>query len=157
MCEINDLGLTKFLAVATKVAVQPYRRRKLDPHEQVEVYRNLNRPNGPWFSVRQFGKVIGHVREAILLDATFVVHEAGRQRVLRTGHKNVHAWIRGTLVGGSSQVGEPVFGKAVYYRPSDADHFYTESTPDAWWPQVRNARIVVVGKGGVRAWRLNDW
>jgi len=43
------------------------------------------------------GRVIAHADEVLLSDCTFKVSEAGRQRVLATRCKNVHAGIRGTL------------------------------------------------------------
>jgi hypothetical protein len=61
--------------------------------DQVEVYFNVRRR---LFSVRQNGKVVGHTQRIMLENAHFVVREAGRQRVLATGCKNVHAWVRGT-------------------------------------------------------------
>ena len=63
------------------------------PGEEVEVYFNVRRRV---FSVRQNGKVIGHTGRILLDNVRFIVREAGRQRVLQTGCKNVHAWVRGT-------------------------------------------------------------
>jgi len=64
---------------------------------KVEVYRNLN--NGKW-SVRDAESkyVLGHAETVVLGHAEFVVHEAGRQRVLKERVKNVPAFIRGTLL-----------------------------------------------------------
>lgn len=58
------------------------------------IYRNLNkhcwsvqgRQSGGW-------RVIDHRKALIVADVTFKVSEAGRQRVLSTGRKNVHAYI----------------------------------------------------------------
>jgi hypothetical protein len=66
---------------------------------RVEVYWNARVRA---FSVREnaFGrgkKVVGHAERLLIRDATFSVAEAGRRRVLETGHKNVHAYIRGEL------------------------------------------------------------
>jgi hypothetical protein len=65
----------------------------------VEVYWNARVKA---FSVREdvFGRgkiVVGHARRLIIRDATFSVSDAGRRRVIETGHKNVHAYIRGEL------------------------------------------------------------
>jgi hypothetical protein len=58
----------------------------------VQVYRNLTR--GLW-SLRRAGRVIGH-RHAVTLQACVMrVRESERQRAIRTGHRNVHAWIEG--------------------------------------------------------------
>jgi ribulose 1,5-bisphosphate carboxylase large subunit-like protein len=43
------------------------------------------------------GRVIDVVDAAVLTDVTFVVHEAGRQRVIRDKAKGVHAFVQGTL------------------------------------------------------------
>lgn len=61
--------------------------------DEVEVYFNVRQRV---FSVRQNGKVIGHTHRILLENARFIVREAGRQRVITTGYKNVHAWVRGT-------------------------------------------------------------
>lgn len=65
---------------------------------RVRVFRNLTRrclsmqartPTG-W-------RTIAHAESVVLRDATFRVSEAGRQRVLATGRKTVHAWAEGDL------------------------------------------------------------
>ena len=66
----------------------------------VEVYFNVRKRV---FSVREHGKVIGHTDKILLKDVQFVVREAGRQRVLRTGCKNVHAWARGEALSWYNQ------------------------------------------------------
>ena len=83
-------------------------------------------------------KVIFTTPFTVLLDPTFIVSVSGRQRVLRTGHKNVHAVVRGTLAGQqdseflwneyrtSLQVGEfkaREIWKRVSYNPWVAGHF----------------------------------
>ena len=62
------------------------------PGEVVEVYRNLN---SRCWSVRAGGLVVAHLPEAWLRDVRWVVRESGRQRVLKSGVKNVHAFARG--------------------------------------------------------------
>jgi|TARA_R110000765_G_C18755982_1_gene588471 hypothetical protein len=70
---------------------------------KVEVYRNLHKQ---CWSVRsnETGRVIDHVRNIHLKDATLVVRPSGREKVLRERKKNVHAFVRGeiTNVGGVS-------------------------------------------------------
>ncbi|MXQ10444.1 hypothetical protein [Microvirga makkahensis] len=61
---------------------------------KVEVYRNLTRQ---CWSVRSGGRVIGHRHEVMLRTCTMRVREGGRQRALREGQRNVHAWIEGDL------------------------------------------------------------
>ena len=64
---------------------------------EVEVYFNLHRR--VW-SVRhrKTKTVLAHAPSLVLHNCTFHVQQGGRQRVLRERRKNVHAWIRGTLV-----------------------------------------------------------
>ena len=59
-----------------------------------DLYRNLTR--GCW-SLRQGGRVVGHAAAAALADVSLHASEPARQRFLRTGHRTVHAWARGTL------------------------------------------------------------
>lgn len=61
---------------------------------KVKVYRNLH--NG-LYSIQRLGRVIGHAQRVALTNTTFVVSEAGRQRVIREGKKNVHAFAQGDL------------------------------------------------------------
>lgn len=66
----------------------------------VRVYWNSHRR---LFSVQvQNGSswyVVGHTANVQLINATFQVSAAGHRRALREGVKNVHAFVRGTLVG----------------------------------------------------------
>ena len=62
---------------------------------RVEVYFNLHKK---CFSVRHAGKVIFHSNLVRLKNVQFVVQPAGRAKVLKEGRKNVHAFVRGTLV-----------------------------------------------------------
>ena len=62
----------------------------------VQVYRNLH---NRLLSIQdaKTGLVIGHATTVDLKDASFIVREAGRQRVLKEKKKNVHAFVKGTL------------------------------------------------------------
>jgi hypothetical protein len=80
-----------------KTKIEPYKGRSVDHSRRVDVYRNLTRPDGPWYSVRQNGLVVGHSQAVDLHKCIFHVNEAGRQRVIRTGHKNVHAHVSGMV------------------------------------------------------------
>jgi len=63
---------------------------------RVEVYFNLHKHV---FSVRQCstGRVILHTDKVHIRDPEFVVRKSGRDRVLREGKKNVHAFVRGEI------------------------------------------------------------
>lgn len=57
------------------------------------IYRSLHKK---CYSVSYNGVVIMHSTSIIADNATLFVSEAGRQRVLATGHKNVHAYVQAT-------------------------------------------------------------
>ena len=63
---------------------------------RVEVYFNLHKKT---FSVRscRTGRVIHHTDKVDIANPEFVVRKAGRERVLREGKKNVHAFVRGDV------------------------------------------------------------
>lgn len=65
--------------------------------KHVEVYRNLH--NGK-MSVRdcKTRRVIAHVDTITLAGVGFRVSKAGRERVLREGRKNVHAFVSGKVI-----------------------------------------------------------
>jgi hypothetical protein len=67
---------------------------KLDTNKKLQVYRNLHKN---CYSVQQSGKVVAHVESITLCFADFLVANAGRLKVLKTGKKNVHARVSGYL------------------------------------------------------------
>ena len=73
---------------------------------RVEVYFNLHKYI---WSVRsaKTGRVILHTDKVHIRNPEFVVRQAGRERVLREGKKNVHAFVR---------------GEATYFDDFDPDH-----------------------------------
>lgn len=75
--------------------VVPYKRRKIVYGHKVQVYKNLHKPG--WYSVRQRGKVVAHAATISLRDVRFHVNKKGRERVVKTGQKNVHAWVEGFM------------------------------------------------------------
>lgn len=127
---------------------------------KVEVYRNLH--NGR-LSIRDAKTklVIGHADRVKLLDVTFHVSQAGRERVLRERRKNVHAVVRGymvsTLFGDDykgrglstyARYGDPAsvqaYGDAhVKYNPYISGSFLYKDKP------IQETEAVVVGIGGI--------
>ena len=73
---------------------------------RVEVYFNLHKYI---WSVRsaKTGRVILHTDKVHIRNPEFVVRQSGRNRVLREGKKNVHAFVR---------------GEATYFDDFDPDH-----------------------------------
>lgn len=69
----------------------------VDGQQRVRVARNLHKKQ---LSIRVKGKVVGYTDWVKLADVKFIVNEAGRQRCLREGKKNVHAFVEGHIVEG---------------------------------------------------------
>ena len=107
--------------------------KPFDPSKPVWVYRNLTRN---LFSVMQGGLVVAHAERLYLKDVRFHIRHYGRRKVIRTGQKNVHAFIIGhlcdvaeiRLVEQKHLKGEndilPYFG--VTYNPKRDDCFMNE-------------------------------
>jgi len=104
---------------------------------KVQVYRNLHK--GLW-SVRSKGRVITHRPLIILRNCTMRVQESERQRVIREGQRNVHAWI----------VGEPCWGTdgedmvEIGYNPFYAPTFTSRPS----FEPVTTARYVIFSQEG---------
>jgi hypothetical protein len=118
---------------------------------RVFVYFNLHRK---CLSVKALegenkGRVIAHADSVELVNVTFKVSEAGRQRVLREKRKNVHAGVVGTLTNLPAHymtvsIARQLFNP-VKYNPYKFDSFVTavNETP------VYNAkRAIVVSDNG---------
>lgn len=110
---------------------------------RVQVYWNSHTHN---FSVRNAstGIVFTHKNHITLGGAVFHVNKGGRQRVLTTGHKNVHAWVEGDWLPT-----ENPSGVRVTYHPRSHGYFYRIDTEQA----VTYADIVTLTTKGV--WALN--
>lgn len=96
----------------------------------VHVYRNLHKN---CYSVRQKGKVIAHLPSLFLQDVSFHVQPAGRQRVLDTGKKNVHAYVKGKLYtpSGAFSINS---NDRVRYNPFETGEFLTQDESRHWSP-----------------------
>jgi hypothetical protein len=86
------------MSLASDNNIVPFKERAINLEERVQVYRNLHR-TGRTYSVKQKGLVVAHATRICLRDCNFVVQEKSRQRCLKTGEKNVHAWIDGFISG----------------------------------------------------------
>ena len=69
-------------------------RYRLDRNRPVKVYRNLS---SKCFSIMQDGIVKAHSTAVCLEDVDWKVSQKGRNRVIRDGKKNVHAFSIGIL------------------------------------------------------------
>lgn len=66
------------------------------------VYRNLHK-SGYTYSIKALegeykGRVVAYSSSILIEDARLVINETGRQRVLQSGQKNVHAGIVGNVI-----------------------------------------------------------
>jgi len=91
--------------------------KEIDRTKRVYVYFNLHKH---CYSVRQSGKVVGHMDKVCLSDVRYLVSEAGRQKVLREKRKNVHAGLSGYFV---DSVPVPWSSFDVTYNPYKYDSF----------------------------------
>lgn len=83
---------------------------------RVKVYKNLHKD---CYSVVNLatGRVCDHSHAVVLYNAEFRVSEKGRQRVLRTKQKNVHAYVVGVLASMRGKVFPDYKPKIAYYNP----------------------------------------
>lgn len=126
--------------------ITPYYNRMfdLDYKEPVEVYRNVNK-KGVMYSIRQGGYVVAHATEVILLNAEFIVKEAGQKRVRKTKRKNVHAWVRGDLVKKLEPSENNKIRAKVIYNPKKHDNFVLKNNKLT----IKNAAMVILNGKGV--------
>ena len=97
--------------------MKSFKGRKINPSKVVHVYRNLTRGG---YSIKQGGLVVAHCNEAALHTCSMHVNEKGRQRVVKSGRKQVHAWVIGYVTSG-------VVGKRLLrYNPKESAHFKTK-------------------------------
>jgi hypothetical protein len=88
--------------------------------ENIQAYQNLNTKT---WSIRHKGKVISHPTIAVISNATFHVQQGGHARVISSGQRSVHAYIKGTLINSDSI---PSNLKRVYYNPFRSNKFELE-------------------------------
>jgi hypothetical protein len=95
-------------------------------------------------------KVIGYARSVLMANVSFVVSESGRQRAIRDGQRNVHAFAVGTLVAADwieNKTALPIDwnGAAVYaekhtrrisYNPFRGPDFTIDGLPVAKVPSM---------------------
>jgi len=126
---------------------QRIRNGKLHHGDRVEIYRNLHNgthsvrlvrprvgrghPEGDDSRWELKGKVVKHLQHhqsIFLRDVKFAVQPAGRERVRREGRKNVHAFVRGTVIMPSSMncttdEFKEKMPYCVQYNPYHMEHF----------------------------------
>lgn len=88
----------------------------------VDVYWNLHKDI---YSVRDrsTGRVWKHLCGLVVENASLVVGELSRQRVIRERRKNVHAYVRGVISESLCEIPEEAF--RVCYNPYRGPHWTT--------------------------------
>lgn len=104
-----------------------FKNRKLDLYKPVRVYRNLNK-KGVWYSVKQFGVVIGHTNQLLITDVKFIINQKIRTRVLATSTKEVHAFVEGYI--DNSYFINYNTGYSITYNPYIKSFFYKLDSGD---------------------------
>lgn len=130
--------------------VIPFKGRKIDWFKRVEVYRNLNKKSGPWYSIRQGGKVVGHAKSISLYEVYFNVNGSGRKRYLKTGQRNVHAYILGygyDRFANKFDLGSPLTGR---YNPKKDGKFKVRR--NSKWKSVISAMAAGLDGSGLSVW-----
>lgn len=102
-----------------------YRKRHFSVGDVCKVYRNLNNRK---FSIMatsgQFkGKVVAHADCLTLINVSFKVSLASRERALREKTRNVHAFSIGIIDSLDTQCHDNTL-EAVTYRPFERNCFY---------------------------------
>ena len=146
----------------------------LEHGDRVEVYRNLHnntfsvrllRPRlgrGDYSRWRLKGKVIKHLENWMTLNLQnikFAVQPAGREKVRREGKKNVHAFVRGTVIGAEDQHFKETFKEkctqVIQYNPYQDEQFSTylvdPDTGFTTYSPIRGANAVTLTQGTVYA------
>lgn len=99
----------------------------LVPGQKIRIYRNLHKNN---FSIQdiKLNKVIGYGEGILVSNAKMIVRKSGRELTLKTGNKNVHAFIVGEFKGIHN---DPIsHSKQIYYNPYITDNFVLKDTND---------------------------
>lgn len=91
---LNKMTLNKYIKDGNIV---PFKKRTIDLDKEVQVYRCLNRRDAKWYSIRQAGLVVAHSKALMLTQATFVINKSGQRRAIKTGRRNVHAYVKGKI------------------------------------------------------------
>jgi hypothetical protein len=115
---------------------------------RVEVYRNLHKQA---LSVRECnGLVLTHEQTVFIGSPRFVVQPAGRAKVIREQRKNVHAFVRGELLGFSAGTlkgfEDYTEWSQATYNPYAADTFY-DRAGGYRYPILTASRAVVTTTG----------
>jgi hypothetical protein len=102
--------------------MQSFKGRQVNQEKPVRAYFNLHTK---LWSIMQDGLVVGHAKSLFLTGIKFKVSESGRQRVIKEGRKNVHAFIEGFYAGESYELEG---ARSLYYNPYKVSTFVDAET-----------------------------
>lgn len=121
-----------------------FKGRSVHQGQKVRVYRNLHKP-GVMYSIAdaRTGLVLGYSESVLLSGVAFKVSEYGRQRVLSSGKKNVHAFIYGRFEG--TEQARVAMQDAVGYNPRKNSTFVRKFDDSP----IHYCRVAHVGAHGV--------
>jgi hypothetical protein len=137
------------LNTANDNQIKRYKNRRINYELPVQVYRNRTKN---CYSIRQNGRVVAHADRLCLKNCYFVVNEKLKQKAVKTGKRNVHAWIQGMIIGSGMGVTSHEryrAGVEVIYNPFLNEKFTTknfvpEGTIKYAWMTVLNRKGVFV-------------
>lgn len=108
------------------MSIELYKGRTVEDTQLVKVYYNLHKH---MFSIKDYetGLILAHGNDIYLNNVEFRVSEAGRQRVLETGVKNVHAYAIGNIdLTYTTALYNPTY---IYYNPFTTEKFMNGDKP----------------------------
>lgn len=95
-------------------------------------------------SVKIPGSRVFYLAGAVLMDCEFKVHEHGRQRCIRDGQRNVHAWVVGRMLAASVTPYDTSRGLNVaVYDPWKGSTFVDAHTHE---PVLHSSYVIMRGK-----------
>ncbi|WP_066415308.1 hypothetical protein [Sutcliffiella cohnii] len=105
-----------------------FKGRKVESGMSVDIYRNLHHGG---YSIRcsRTKVVLARCDSVRIKDCEFRVSETGRQKVLATRRKSVHAYIKGIFIAADeSPEQHSDMSRVIYYNPYETEHFMDVTT-----------------------------
>lgn len=117
----------------------------IDLTKPIFVYRNLNKN---CYSIKQNNKVIAYANRLCLSNAEFIVRKSGRNLVLKTKQKNVHAFVKGfySTSGMGTDAKRADLPVKIRYNPYECPYFYNTNHKNK---ELKGARFVILNENGI--------
>lgn len=124
-----------------------FKGRQIEVDKPVLVYRNLNKGG---YSIKQNGLVVAHAERFCLGDFVPVVYESGRQKVIKTGVKNVHAYLKGNFRtnGMGTTAARNNLNMTVKYNPFKYPFFYCDFVSLS---KIKGGMFCILDLNGIKA------